>query len=108
MITTKVASGHEYPHPSSEPTLHQREIPMNRAIDVWAQVMTERMARQPWLETLLRWTGMKDELVVPTPADAVKAMDAAGVSMALLSAWDSPLGVLISNQEVARQREPAP
>jgi hypothetical protein len=26
------------------------------AIDVWAQITTERMAKRPWLETLLRWT----------------------------------------------------
>ncbi len=27
------------------------------AIDVWAQITTERMAKRPWLEPLLRWTG---------------------------------------------------
>jgi predicted TIM-barrel fold metal-dependent hydrolase len=81
---------------------------MKRAIDVWAQVVTDRMARQPWLETLLRWTGRKGELVVPTPADAVEAMDAADVSIALLSAWYSPVGDLISNEDVARQINAAP
>jgi len=81
---------------------------VNPVIDVWAQMMTERMARQPWLETLLRWTGRKGELVIPTPADAVGAMDAAGVRIALLSAWYSPMGALISNEEVAQQIESAP
>ena len=27
------------------------------AIDVWAQITTDRMAQRPWMATLLRWTG---------------------------------------------------
>ncbi len=27
------------------------------AVDVWAQVVTERMARRPWFAPLMRWTG---------------------------------------------------
>src|SRR5215472_2941277 len=30
------------------------------AIDVWAQITTERMLRRPWMQTLLRWTGSDD------------------------------------------------
>ena len=46
------------------------------AIDVWSQLTTERMARQPWLELLLRWTGQTASPLTPSPADALKAMDA--------------------------------
>ena len=78
------------------------------AIDVWAQVTTERMAREPWMETLLRWTGREGEVLVPTVAETIAAMDAAGVDMALLSAWHGPRGSLISNEEVAAQIGEAP
>ena len=30
------------------------------AIDVWAQITTERMLKQPWMQTLLRWTGRSE------------------------------------------------
>jgi uncharacterized protein len=68
-------------------------------IDVWAQVPTERFMAQPWLDTLLRWTGMTRE--APTVAATIAAMDAAGVATALLAAWSSPYGMLIDNDEVA-------
>jgi predicted TIM-barrel fold metal-dependent hydrolase len=77
-------------------------------IDVWAQIMTDRMARRPWMEPLLRWTGRAAEALVPTPASTLEAMDGAGVEIALLSAWHGPEGVLISNEEVARHVERAP
>lgn len=76
-------------------------------VDVWAQITTERMARRPWLEPLLRWTGQSGELL-PTPATTLQAMDAAGVDIALLSAWYGPEGDLISNDEVAQQIAAAP
>ncbi len=79
-----------------------------RAIDVWAQIVTERMAEAPWLAPLLRWTGQAGENVTPTIADTVQAMDEAGVEIALLSAWSGPEGDLISNEEVAAQIEAAP
>lgn len=78
------------------------------AIDVWAQITTERMAREPWMATLLRWTGREGEVIVPTVTDTLKAMDAAGVDIALLSAWHGPRGSLISNDEVAAQIAEAP
>ncbi len=37
------------------------------AVDVWSQILTERMAKEPWLESLLRWTNQSDVSVVPTP-----------------------------------------
>ena len=55
------------------------------AIDVWAQITTERMAKRPWLETLLRWTG-RAAGELQTVESTVRAMDAAGVDIALLSA----------------------
>ncbi len=78
------------------------------AIDVWAQITTERMAAAPWLATLLRWTGQDGGPVVPSPASTLSAMDAAGVDISLLSAWHGPQGSLISNEEVSAQIDAAP
>ncbi len=77
------------------------------AIDVWAQIVPERMARAPWMQPLLRWAGV-DELVLPTVSSTLAAMDEADVDVALLSAWQAPEGPLISNEEVAAQVEQAP
>lgn len=77
-------------------------------IDVWAQITTERMARAPWLATLLRWTGRAQDAGTPTPQSTLAAMDAGGVDLALLSAWYGPSGSLISNEEVAAQIAVAP
>lgn len=77
-------------------------------IDVWAQMTTERMAKQPWLETLLRWTQQTDAPVVPTPQSTLAAMDEAGVAISLLAGWHGPQGSLISNEEVDAQIDAAP
>ncbi|MFC3226003.1 amidohydrolase family protein [Marinibaculum pumilum] len=77
-------------------------------IDAWAQITTERMAEAPWMATLLRWTGRSGRRPVPTVPEALAAMDAGGVEIALLSAWHGPQGALISNAEVAAQIEQAP
>jgi len=70
------------------------------AVDVWAQETTERFMQAPWLETLLRWTGQTERR--PTSAETtVRAMDKAGVDVALMSAWCGPTGWLVSNDEVA-------
>jgi uncharacterized protein len=68
-------------------------------VDVWAQQVNERFSSQPWLETLWRWTGQ--EPTTPSLETMLRAMDAGGVQKALLSAWSSPSGMLISNDEVA-------
>lgn len=68
-------------------------------VDAWAQQPTERFMAQPWLETLLRWTGL--DRSVPPVETLLAAMDAGGVDRALLSAWNGPAGSLISNDEVA-------
>lgn len=78
------------------------------AIDVWAQMTTERMAAQPWLKTLLRWTGQESKQLVATTESTLAAMDEAGVELALLSAWYGPEGALISNEELAEQVASAP
>src|ERR1700733_13624311 len=79
------------------------------AIDVWAQIPTERMAKQPSLQTLRRWTGQpQDEYLLAGGPGPLQAMDEAGVDITLLSAWYGPEGDLISNEEVARQIAVAP
>ena len=78
------------------------------AIDVWAQMTTERMAAQPWLATLVRWTGRSGGTLVPTVEETLSQMDAAGVELAFLSAWYGPDVDLISNSEVADQVAAAP
>jgi len=77
-------------------------------IDVWAQITTPRMAEQPWMETLLRWTNEEGLRGVTNVAETIAAMDAAGVDISLISAWHGPEGSLISNAEVADQIQQAP
>ena len=77
-------------------------------IDVWAQIMTPRMASEPWMETVLRWTGRSGQAVIPTVADTLKSMDDAGVDITILSAWHGPNGTLISNEELNEQIDAAP
>lgn len=66
---------------------------------MWAQQPNALFMEQPWLHTLLRWTGQGTEPV--SLGTTLAAMDAAGVERALLSAWSSPSGMLIDNDEVA-------
>ena len=70
------------------------------AIDVWAQITTERMLKRPWMQTLLRWTG-RSESALETVETTLRAMDEGNVDIALLSAWHGPEGCLISNEEVS-------
>jgi uncharacterized protein len=61
---------------------------------------TQRFLYQEALESLRRWTGQKlprEELPIDL---TLAAMDQAGVTFGLLSAWQSPTGVLIGNDEV--------
>lgn len=74
-------------------------MPTTDAVDVWAQQPTARFMEAPWLETLRRWTGI--DRTPPRLDDTVAAMDAAGVGVALLSAWGTPEGMLIANDDVA-------
>lgn len=68
------------------------------AIDVWAQQPNQTFLSQPFFDSLKKWTG-NDFTDVPLEW-LQNAMSAAGVSHALLAAWYSPQGPLISNEEV--------
>lgn len=68
-------------------------------IDAWAQPVNKTFAAQPWLQTLWRWTNQ--EPVAPSTAAMIEGMDRGGVDLAMLSAWSSPSGMLIGNDEVA-------
>lgn len=77
-------------------------------VDVWTQMPTARFWREPWLASLMRWTG-KEAPSAETPVEAlVAAMDEAGVALSLVSGWSSPKGDLISNDEVERAVDAAP
>src|SRR5436190_7150138 len=71
-------------------------------IDVWMQHPTRRFLAHDMFESLRRWTGQDvpaDEVPI---AATLGAMDHAGVSFGLLSAWFAPRQPpLISNDEVA-------
>lgn len=77
-------------------------------IDVWAQILTDKMAHSPWMASLQRWTGQSAESSRTGVDGALDAMNSAGVDMALLSAWYGPEGALIENQTVAKQIDAAP
>lgn len=69
-------------------------------IDAWAQQPNPTFAAQPWLATLLRWTGQEDGIST-SDEDTLGAMDRAGVDLALMAAWCGPQGMLVDNDEVA-------
>ncbi|MCG8592734.1 MAG: amidohydrolase family protein [Proteobacteria bacterium] len=75
-------------------------------VDAWAQQPTTHFMQQPWLETLLRWTGAPPE--APPLEQTVKVMREAHVSTALISAWCGPHGWLLTNDEVAETVHSAP
>ncbi len=70
-------------------------------IDAWAQHPTLRHITDPMFESLMRWNRAQAPTEAPPVAGTIAAMDAAGVSKALLSAWVAPKNVMISNDEVA-------
>jgi len=70
------------------------------AIDVWAQQIGPRMAREPWMASILRWTGKDRSEMAPSLEQTLAQMDAGGVELALLSAWYGPDGPLVSNEAV--------
>lgn len=70
-------------------------------IDVWMQHPTERFMRQPWLESLRRWTGDALPRGDVPPETTLAAMDEGGVGVGLVCAWFGPQGALIDNDEVA-------
>jgi predicted TIM-barrel fold metal-dependent hydrolase len=68
-------------------------------IDAWMQHPTPRMLRHEVFESVRRWTGMPTG-EVPLAA-TIAALDEAGVSRGLASAWRGPGETLIGNDEVA-------
>ncbi|AXB48624.1 amidohydrolase [Amycolatopsis albispora] len=80
---------------------------MPEIIDAWMQQPGARFMAEPWLDTVLRWTGTAR--LAPPLQETLSEMDNAGVRAGLLSAWYSPRGPLITNDEVAAvvERHPA-
>lgn len=76
-------------------------------IDAWIQHPTQRFLGHEMFASLRRWTGsgIPDEFPVEL---TLAAMDAAGVDVAVLSAWHAPEGPLIGNDEVAAVARSAP
>ena len=72
-------------------------------IDAWGQHPTPRHLGDPIFDSLRRWA--KGSIVGPDAelpvSSTLRAMDAGGVSQALISAWVGPRNVMISNDEVA-------
>ncbi len=70
-------------------------------IDAWIQHPTQRLAASPIFESLRRWMKV-DEIPSDIPLGMTTgALEAAGVDLALVTAWWGPQGPLISNDEVA-------
>lgn len=74
--------------------------PVRKIVDAWMQHPTQRFLEQPMFASLRRWTGQDSIPDIPLAA-TVAAMDEAGVSIGLVSAWWGPGGALIDNDEVA-------
>ena len=68
-------------------------------IDAWLQHPTLRHYQDPIFDSLRRWTKSSAEAI--SVSDTVNCLDAAGVDLALSSAWYAPNNVMISNDEVA-------
>ena len=82
-------------------------------IDAWAQHPTARHINDPMFESLRRWTrGQADDSLQAAAEWPVQvtldAMAQGGISRSLISAWASPRGDLISNDEVASFVRQAP
>ncbi len=72
-------------------------------IDAWAQHPTPRQIEDPIFDSLRRWTkSSSEEAAAQLPVSmTIDAMDRAGVTQSLISAWYAPKNVMISNDEVA-------
>jgi predicted TIM-barrel fold metal-dependent hydrolase len=69
-------------------------------IDAWIQHPTQRFLSDPMFATLRRWMRV-EQVPEQLPIElTLGALDMAGVSRALLSAWWGPQGPLLSNDEV--------
>ena len=70
-------------------------------IDAWAQHPTLRQLQDPIFASLRRWTKAPAPTAEMPVAQTLAAMDAAGVSRALICAWAAPYRWMITNDEVA-------
>ncbi len=78
-------------------------MPPGPIIDAWAQHPTGRFIADPIFASLRRWTkeaAPDPDVEIPVSVTTA-AMDAAGVTTSLISAWNAPRNVMISNDEVA-------
>ncbi len=76
-------------------------MPDLKIIDAWMQHPTKRFSEQPMFDSLKRWNKSNAPMEGIPLEWTVKAMDQGYVSKGLLCSWYSPLGALISNEEVA-------
>ena len=77
-------------------------------IDAWIQHPTGAFLGDPMFASLRRWMGIT-EVPPELPATfTLDALEAAGVDVALASAWIGPQGALIPNEAVAALIEEAP
>jgi uncharacterized protein len=70
-------------------------------VDAWAQHPTLRFHAHPMFDSLRRWTKTATPTAELPVAKTIEALNDAKIDIALISAWHSPLGALISNDEVA-------
>lgn len=72
-------------------------------IDAWLQHPTPAFLRHDMFASLRRWMGMDTAMLPSEIPDefTIAALDAAGVSRALVSAWWGPTGPLLENDFVA-------
>ncbi len=70
-------------------------------VDAWIQHPTLRHSNHEMFDSLRRWTGAARYDQPLAIEFTVAALDAAGVEVALTTAWYGPEGPLISNDEVA-------
>jgi predicted TIM-barrel fold metal-dependent hydrolase len=69
-------------------------------VDAWIQHFTPRVLAHPMFASVLRWTGGEVPAEMPIEL-TMAALDAGGVSRAVITAWWGPEGALVSNDEVA-------
>jgi uncharacterized protein len=75
-------------------------LPVIGVIDAWMQHPTPGFLGHPMFESLRRWGRLEGPREIPLEM-TVGALDVAGATRGLLSAWWGPEGALISNDEVA-------
>lgn len=77
-------------------------------IDAWAQHPTLRHSVDPMFDSLRKWNKQdRPESELPL-SETLSLMDNAGVSKALISAWEAPNKSMISNDEVKSYVDAAP